>query len=203
MTRSLAEAISQRDTPPSGERGDSIGGSRGAPICVISPGEQERGERIWSDRPLFLWKTQQQEPVEQITLLHISTQEVIWEQSLSPTTQQIAYTGEALEPGEDYQWKLSSGTEDSTTINWDTAWSFKVMEVDRRNLITAELQRIETELSNGHASVEVIALEKAQYLQDQGLRSDAIQVLYVVPNPSAIVNQTIQRISSSFCPSAE
>jgi hypothetical protein len=201
LTQRIAETISQRgesSNPPRGSRG-AHGGSRG-PICVISPGEQ--GNSIWSNRPLFLWKTQQSGMVRRITVRNLSTQGTPWTQDLETETQHVTYEGSALEPGQYYQWVLSSGR-DSTPVDWNTAFLFKVMESSQRDQITDELQRIETELSNSHASVESIALKKAQYLQDQDLQSDALQTLYSVSNPSATVTQKIQEISSQSCPDAE
>lgn len=199
LTNGFDGLISQQNRPSRNPPPPpSYNGSRD-PICVISPGVQEQGKTIWSDHPLFIWKTQQQGAVGRITVWNSNTREILWSQDVEATTQYIMYGGNPLQPGAEYKWVLSSRTGDSTTVDWRRGKRFNIMETERRNPITAELQRIDTELSNNHASVEAIALSQAEYFQDQGLWSDALQVLYTVPNPSATVTQIIEQISSQSC----
>ena len=146
-------------------------------------------DKIWSDRPLFIW----QGNVKQIRLRQLGNREVLWSQIVNPDSHSIVYSGAALQPGQIYQWELVGQT------NANTSSVFQVMVADQRVPIATQLQEIETRLQAEGQSREAIAIQQAQYFADQGLWSDALQLLYAIENPSPKTTQVIQQIESALC----
>jgi hypothetical protein len=104
--------------------------TRSGGVCLMSPGLV--GElRIWSDRPLFLWKG----TGNQLSVRDHATQTVLWTQPISATDQWVVYAGPPLQPGNRYQWQLLDATPSESDRNqWIT---FEVMSIAQRDQIAS------------------------------------------------------------------
>jgi hypothetical protein len=160
---------------------------RSGELCPMNPGLVGT-DQVWNDHPLFLW----QGTVNQVVLKDFESGEELWEQPVSSTTQQIAYSGPALTPGM-YQWELSNATGSSSSF------IFEIIGGSQRQEITSHLQELESKISNKTA--EEKALATADYFVQRDLWSDAFQVLYSIDNPSTEVKQAAQEITAYVCPS--
>ena len=167
--------------------------TRGDEVCLISPGNA--GEQvIWSDRPLFIW--QGKIPESEINLVEVpknllEEEQLVWMETVPENIQSIAYTGDALKPGITYKWKLIS----NDTIYNQT---ITLMEESEREAIAAELTDLENTLDDD-ATVEDIAIERADFFTRKQLGYDALQQLYSVPNPSDRLKTQINEIEQYFC----
>jgi hypothetical protein len=74
------------------------------------------------------------------------------------------------------------------------------MDSEKRRGITNDLTKLDASLKQERATVEKIALEKANYFAGREMWTDALQQLYSVPNPSPELLQTIKNIEAyNFC----
>jgi hypothetical protein len=176
-------------------------GSRSGNVCLLSPGLLEERNIIWSDRPLFLWEAVSLP--QEIRLYSPSNpkkeRQIIWRQNLnqlSPeiTFQGIQYTGQALEKGKVYNFKIFNELSKSKNFV-----RFQVMELKERDRISEELQRLETELKFQRASNEQITIERANYFIEQDLWSDALQEMFSVKKPSLELTQMIGQVLRDLC----
>jgi Domain of Unknown Function (DUF928) len=174
-------------------------GSRG--VCLVSPGLLEAKNILWSDRPLFLW--QGVSLTQEIRLYSpfnpTQDQKVIWRQEIkqvSPelTFQEIIYTGTPLEAGKTYDWEIFDRASKAQEKR-----SFQVMDKEKRQDITTELQSLETRLKSEQATDEEIAIEKANYFVEKQLWSDALQSMFEVKNSSTELRQKIQELLGELC----
>ena len=170
--------------------------TRGDQICLISPGKLGK-QIIWSDRPLFIW--QGKTPQSEINLYSAASnydyqqdEQLIWREIVSPNTQILAYAGEKLQPGFTYDWEIMGHKNNPRP-------SIMLMEQSQRDAITAELTAIENQLQATDATVEEIAIAKADYFIRQKLGSDALQQLYTVQNPSPNLTKQIENIEQYLC----
>lgn len=174
------------------------GGGRGpVKICAIAPGRLDPTklgiQEIWSNQPLFLWNIKGG-TVQQIELLNRDEQ-VLWSQKIPTGQTKVIYNGKPLQPSQSYIWHLSH-----SPTSEDGYYQFKIMDVQKRNRITTELAQLENKLKKQGASLEKIALEKANYFAQKELWSDALREIYSIPNPSAELTNMIPKISSSdYC----
>jgi hypothetical protein len=167
----------------------NISRSRTSVVCAIAPGLLETYQ-VWSDRPLFLWQTQDKNKEVQLTLRDYDTQEEVWTQKVNIADQKVFYSGkEPLKPGKHYQWQLSGSP------TWTT---FQIMPDSQRNQIQLDLKALEQKLKANKASEEEIALKKVDYFLNYEIKhkneegifhpwSDALQALYIEkPSPSFV-----------------
>jgi hypothetical protein len=185
----LIETLNGRDRrmpPPMGSRGE---------FCAVSPGILENPYIIWGDRPLFLWEGE----MSRVIVRDAQGQE-LWSQPVAPTDRSIVYGGEALQPGQLYEWTLVEATTGSTEANREPEfYAFRIMQAEQRIAITERLQSLSEQLQASRATPEEIAVRQAQYLIEQGLWSDALKVLYTVESPSSTLIQARQEMVDSFC----
>jgi hypothetical protein len=159
-------------------------------LCAISPGLIGKLDS-WSDRPLFLWQGEG----SQIRVRdYHQRDQILWEASVSKAQASLRYEGPVmLQPGQQYQWQIVSSVNpvasNARTLNRPTkqgTWeTFRILPSEQRQAIATELRTLEQTLQQQNASVEDIALSKANFFVDRDLWSDALQVLYEVQNPSA------------------
>jgi hypothetical protein len=181
-------------------RGEGI--RRGA-ICAISPATDRLQQEavIWSDAPLFLWRTDP--TVIQVTSLQIynlETDEILWNKNLDRSDQYAVYEGNPLQPGQIYVWELKFQRQNPTTQTWESealSYTFQVLGGDRRNQITTELQQLSRDRLQ--MTPERIAIDQAAYLMQQGLLSDGLQVLYSVSAPTPQLTDALQKLTASVC----
>lgn len=178
------------------------GGTRGG-VCLITPGY--RTSTLWSDRPLFVWKVTGNKPVERIEIRIADSNTPVWSQVISPTTNQIIYQGRALQPNQTYEVILYDATGEPLTQDADLHPRFTLMDEDQRQQIQQDLasntKQLEPQTDAGASqfSEGVIAVEKAVYLSQQELWSDALQVLYSVPERSSELQQLIEAATTEAC----
>jgi hypothetical protein len=180
----LAEVVTllAEDEPPLGSRSS---------FCALTPGVLGETDVVWSDRPLFLWQGQAQA----VILSDFETQVSLWSQEVAPTAGSVVYGGAALEPGQVYSWRLSSPAFSGAQF------VFEVMPLEQRDRVTAELEALVAQYPD--APAETIALVRSKYFAEQGLASDALQMLYEVENPSVELVAARQAIVTHFCGAGE
>lgn len=167
-------------------------------ICEISPGLVGEINVIYSDRPLFLWQGIVSSPKINLygPFSPEKEQEILWSQTLDSQTQHILYGQKALEPGQIYDWEI--------IVNPDSSRrriSFQVMEKEKRDRISRELEELEKELTISGATVEEIILERANYFANQNLWSDAIQELFFLNSLSPTFSEKTKEIGKYLCES--
>lgn len=169
-------------------------------LCAITPGLLGEKNVIWSDRPLFIWQgTVQRLEVRPYSLYSpYSSQEVLWNQTVTVADRSATYTSKALQPGQTYDWELVVNPPSPRNPRPNNPrYTFQVMEAQGRDRITAELTALEKQLKGETA--EAIALERANYFAERDLWSDALQEVFSVKNPSAELTRTAQEISTYLC----
>jgi hypothetical protein len=166
-------------------------------FCMISPGkleDQNDGKQslvVWGTQPVFLWGGK----MVGIEVRHTHRKELMWSQSLNSTTRSIIYQGEPLKPGEDYFWRETIPQEKLPSRK-----SFRVMKVEDRDRISAELKKLESKLKAKEASAEEIVLARVNYFAEKSLWSDVLREIYSVPNPSPGLKEKIKQIQGhNFC----
>lgn len=176
------------------------GGGRGeiceiAPVKLVDPNSKEEGNiEIWSDRPLFLWGIKKG-TAKQIQLFRQGNEKPLWSRDIKAGETKVIYDGEALQPGQIYEWQLSALV---PFLKKSSGVKFQVMESQKRDRISKELTALEERLKG--SSQETIAMEKADYFAQQGLWSDALRELYLVSAPSAELTGMIRQIEAhDFC----
>ena len=167
-------------------------------ICEIAPGLLGEVNVVYSDRPLFLW----QGKVSSLEI-HLYTpfslekeQEILWSQTVESQSQQVLYTGKALEPGQIYDWEIVVAPESNRR-----RISFQVMEKNKREQISGELEQLKTDLTISGATTEEITLTRANYFAQQDLWSDALQEIFSLENSSTILSRNAQEIIEYLCES--
>ncbi len=171
-------------------------------LCMLTPGQlpdrdgnsNHKGTlEIWSEQPLFLW----QGKMKGIEVREMRTNQQLWEQPLEPTTNSILYQGKELQPGIAYYWRNTIPLEELPT-----KISFRLMDDQKRNQVTADLTALESKLKANDASAERIALERVNYFINKQLWSDALREIYLMPNPPAEGTDVIDKINNKahdFC----
>ncbi|MEM9136409.1 MAG: hypothetical protein AAGB01_03540 [Cyanobacteria bacterium P01_F01_bin.42] len=72
-------------------------------VCAIAPGLMEKENRIFSSRPLFMWRGE----VDSVTVHDDDSNELIWQSSVSPGVDSLRYGAiTTLTPGRTYIWSL-------------------------------------------------------------------------------------------------
>jgi len=176
-----------------GSRGDN----KNKLLCLITPGKlrsaYEKGTiKVWGEQPLFLW----QGVMEGIEVRHLRSNELIWSQTLEPTTNKITYQGEELEPEQVYFWR-----ETVPLATLPTKIVFRIMNKEERDRISTELAELESQLETEGASESDIILARVNYFAERQLWSDALQEAYSVENPSGELADFIEKFEAhNFCP---
>ncbi|MEW6495079.1 MAG: hypothetical protein AB1589_21560 [Cyanobacteriota bacterium] len=162
-------------------------------VCAIAPKAIGNNMEVWNERPLFIWAG----PFKRIELRRVGSDQVLWSKALDRQNK-ILYDGEALQPGQTYEWSLFFSPEaDFPPFRTET---FRVMDTQKRDRIKQDLQRLDETLKNKKASAEEIARQHALYFVRQQLWLDALQEAYTVENPSPALTQLIQSMPKEICP---
>ncbi len=177
-------------------------GARGE-ICPIAPGLVDT-YKVWSDRPLFLWKNSGTTKQVELIVSEYGSQQNLWTKTVNLTDEKAFYNAQqALEAGKLYEWKLS-GTSASGL--------FEIMPAEERENISQQLQALEKQLKNTKDSSEEIALKKANFFFNYQIKhesegktfsawSDALLALHQVEQPSrSFVNNRKQLVKSLCLP---
>lgn len=178
-------------------------GSRGG-TCAVAPGllaeekthslSTQNKLTIWHARPMFVWDGKgTQVKVRD----HANRTVVLWTQPVG-ATQQVLYSGEALQRGKFYQWQVLGEAPTGSDRNY---WlTFALMPIEQHDQIKTELETLEQQLHRSGSSKEEVALQKAAYFADRNLWSDALQVLFAVENPSASFLAERRSYVAQLCP---
>jgi hypothetical protein len=172
-------------------------------ICAIAPGLLGEQNIIWSDSPRFLW----QGPIQRVEVRPYSLeapyqrQEILFQQSVAATDQQVMYSGKVLQPGQKYDWQIYLTA--NSAPNPRMRIMFQVMNQEGRDRIAAELNNLESRLKAEGITSDQIVLERTRYFAERDLWSDALQELYSVSSPSPRLAQFAQDISTYLCTSGE
>jgi hypothetical protein len=198
----LVQLTQRRNTPqPRTSRGE---------LCLVAPGLLESEERfeIWSDRPLFLWQGE----ASRLVVRDAETLETMWDYPISqndiseiaPREHRVIYGGTRLEPQRLYEWRLVDASELNPSVSplqsgspqEEQFFAFRIMSETDQNQVTDASKGLSELLASRS---ELIAHQRAEYLVEQGLWSDALQTLYSVENPSLPFRQGLQELVISFC----
>ncbi len=167
-------------------------------LCEITPGLLGEINVIYSDRPLFLWQGRASNL--EINLYSPfsadADQELLWTQTVNGESQNVLYTGEALQPGQTYDWEIVTDSQAKRR-----PISFKVKDGEERDRISGELTQLETKLTTSGATNEEIVLAKANYFAERDLWSDTLQQLFSLEQFSTVVKDNNQKIVSYLCQS--
>jgi hypothetical protein len=163
-------------------------GSRGN-LCAITPGLLGKNDKIWSDRPLFLWRGS----AKKIVLRNYDTGELLWQQNIAAEQQSLAYDGQVLEPGKIYEWEIWSESKVDSRI------TFSVMGKQERERFDREIQNLAAQKQADKESAVDLAVELARYFSHKGLWSDAIAKLYALDNPPSQLVRTREEIVNYLC----
>jgi hypothetical protein len=179
-----------QNNPPKEPVEESPGGKRTDDFCAIAPRPFDTSTEVWSDRPLFKW----QGKAGQIEVRLQGSEKALWSQTVPSKTRSVMYDGEALQPGQTYNWVIFDLDDNRVAET-----SFKAMETQKRDRIKTELQALEGELKAKGASTDEIALNRAKYFAQQQLWSDVWREVSSVENPSAALNEFVQTIPPADC----
>lgn len=163
-------------------------GSRGN-LCAITPGLLGKTDKIWSDRPLFLWRGS----AKKIVLRNYDTGELLWQQEVNGDRQSLFYSGVALQPGQVYEWGILG---ESTS---EARFTFSLIADGERERLDREIQNLQARKQTDKEYVLTAAIELAQYFGQKGLWSDALAKLYSVDNPPSQLVRTREEISNYLC----
>jgi hypothetical protein len=179
-----------QDNPPPPKKNE--GGSRG--VCAIAPTAIGTSTEIWSERPLFVWVGPSRPT--RIELRSVDNNQVLWRHKVEAQNK-ILYDGEALQPGQAYEWSLfASSQENARPIKTET---FRLMDAQKRDRMNTQLQRLDQELQAKNASTEDIARKRAEYFAQQQLWSDVLKEAYSVENPSPGLTDMVRSIPRTLC----
>lgn len=175
----ILQTLAQDNQPPTDNK---KGSSRGE--CLLSPIALGNNKEIWNNRPLFVWTGR---PIR-VELYQVGSDKVLWSHNVKPNQNKVLYDGEALKPGQTYEWRFISFSQPVTT-------QFRVMDSQKRDRIKQELQRLEEQLRAKQATPEDIARQRAQYFTEQRLWLDVLQETYSVENPSKALTDALKEMN--------
>ena len=160
-------------------------------ICEITPGLLGETNIIYSDRPLFLWQGMASNlEINLYSPFSLDAdQELLWTQTVNGESQNVLYTGEALQPGKIYDWEIIVDSQANRR-----RIAFQVMEREERDRISEELAQLETDLTISGATKEEIILAKANYFAEGDLWSDALQQLFSLETASGNAIATSEKL---------
>jgi hypothetical protein len=186
------------------------GGRRGG-LCAVSPGSDrlQKNYTIWNDRPLFVWQADGEMVVHRLRVFQVDTEELMGEQSLTETDQSARYSGKPLQPGKVYSWELQfsrKGRSDQPTVLKTPVLetmnhNFQVMDNPKRKQIDMDLDLLRINLETVKANSETIVIHNAQHFVNEGLLSDALQVLYEADRPSPRITNMLNTLLKGVCSS--
>jgi hypothetical protein len=183
------------------QRRSFLGGSRSdnGVFCGITPAGLGDSNVVWSDRPLFLWQGKAQTLELRPYAFDVAylKQPMLW--NFSPSNQQASYLNQPLQAGQRYEWQA---TYLSLQTKKPTQWQkiFRVMEKPERDRISQDLNSLEVQLRIQNATVEEVALSRANYFANQDLWSDALQQIVAVGYSFSAGDKFLKVATEHVCP---
>ena len=206
--KSLDDQLIQFEKAFNERRPRGEGGRRGG-LCAVSPGSDrlQNNYTIWNDRPLFIWQADGEIVVHRLRVFQVDTEELMGEQSLTLTDQSARYTGKPLQPGKVYSWELQFSRKlrsDQPTglkipVLETVSHNFQIMNNPKRKQIDMDLDLLRINLETIKANSDAIAIHNAQHFVNEGLLSDALQVLYTVDRPSPRITDMLRTLLKDVC----
>ncbi|WP_242051547.1 DUF928 domain-containing protein [Nostoc sp. FACHB-280] len=158
-------------------------------VCMVSPDLPNSTRVIWSNRPLFIW----QGKIQKIVVRNKSNGNE-WTRYITENQNTTTYTErQPLQPGQNYEWQVFFKDNLSIEVN------FKVMEMQQRDRITANITTLEKQLKAQGKDAEAIAIAKANYFAENQLWSDVLQQIYSIDKPSPELDKFRQELSENLC----
>ncbi|NEO58040.1 MAG: DUF928 domain-containing protein [Okeania sp. SIO3B5] len=169
------------------------GTSRGLELCLVSPGLIEGEGKIWNTRPIFIW----QGKLNRIEIHPSNSGEVLWTFDIQDDEEIVDYTGEKLEPGNTYRWRIFDSTNSIAGMQQRT---FEIMDVEKHEAITQDLAKLDLDLNKqGSTKKEDIALARFQFFAERNLWSDALSEVFKIKKPSKELQAFRSNILQHLC----
>lgn len=191
------------DEPPASQPGGSRGPRPRAveTPCALAPHAQksnsDRPSEIWNNRPIFVWNG----IVDRVEVYSKPERDLLWKQIVKSGKNYISYTGEPLKSGETYKLSLYAIPESEGVFPPEVDLYFQVVDTEKSEQITQELNQLQTEHQQKQSTPEEIALARVQYFADRQLWSDAIMESVLVENPSSSLKELLEtKIPQHLCP---
>ena len=186
------DVFNQREKGPPVKRKD--GTTRSETLCLISPGLIEEKPIIWNTIPTFIW----QGNLNRLEIRPTNSEDVLWNLKIENNQQVVIYDGEKLQPGKTYYWTIYDSFLDEFSFPIMVE-SLTIMGIEKREVITQELTKLETTLNEKGATPEQIAMARVKYFAERNLFSDALSVAFSVEQPSQELLNFRNDIIDYFC----
>lgn len=170
---------------PAGVRGNQPG------VCLVSPQGVGANAAIFSTRPVFVWNGPS---ISRIELTDRGTGQVAWSARPEVPVPQVAYNSTPLNPGGEYRWTLY-GLDGALLGSAD----FRVMTVEQRAQVEAALSSLTARLNEEGRTPTEINLAVVEYLNSQGLWSDAITTSINASPASPALGRYVRTTRNRIC----
>ncbi|MDY7006847.1 MAG: hypothetical protein SWX82_23715 [Cyanobacteriota bacterium] len=188
--KAFEDLFNQSENPPVKPK---EGTSRGTDLCLVSPGIIEVEGKIWNTRPIFIW----QGKLNRIEIRPSNSGEVLWTFDIQENEEIVDYTGEELEPGNTYRWRIFDSTNSIAGMQQRT---FEIMDVEEHEAITQELAQLDRDLNKqGATEKEDIAFARFQFFAERDLWSDALSEVFKIKKPSMELKAFRRNILQRLC----
>jgi hypothetical protein len=176
-------------------------------VCPILPLATYQDRNIFTQNPLFVW---QDGEAHRIEVRDQETEEIVWNSVLPEGVTKINYnsdsTGKTLQFGTTYEW-LVFDVENNPLIvdsrNNPNYQRFTLLDETQSNTITQDLDVLKNQMISQGKNEDEIALSQVNYLVEKSLLSDALRIAFSVKQPSAELQDSINKIVNNFCPSSD
>ncbi|MGK7918591.1 MAG: hypothetical protein AB4080_01095 [Trichodesmium sp.] len=186
------DVFNQREKDPPVRRKD--GTTRSGNLCLISPGLIEEKAITWNTIPTFIW----QGNLNRIEIRPTNSEDVLWSVKLENNQQVVIYDGDKLKPGETYYWTIYDSSVDESSFP-TMVETFIIMDIEKREVITQELEKLDATLNKKGATPEEIAMARVKYFAERNLFSDALSTAFSVEQPSQELLDFRNDIIEYFC----
>ncbi|NES63844.1 MAG: hypothetical protein F6K24_00320 [Okeania sp. SIO2D1] len=175
------------------------GTSRGDDLCLVSPGLIEVEGKIWNTRPIFIWQGQ----LSRIEIRPSNSYQVLWTFDIQDDEEIVDYTGEELEPGNTYYWRIFDSTSSADSLVGIQRRTFEIIDLEKHEAITQDLAKLDQDLNKQGATEEAIALARVKFFAERNLWSDALSEVFKVKKPSMELQDFRSNILQRLCQGEE
>lgn len=188
--KAFEDIFNQSDEDPPVDIKD--GTTRGGSLCLVSPGLIEVEGKIWNTRPLFIWQGQ----LNRIEVSSSNSYQVLWTFDIQDDEEIVDYTGEELEPGDTYRWRVFDSTDSISGMQQIT---FRIMDMEEHEAINQDLVKLNQDLNKQEATEEAIAFARVKFFAERDLWSDALSEVFKVKEPSMELQDFRSNILQRLC----
>ena len=175
------------------------GTTRGGSLCLVSPGLIEVEGKIWNTRPIFIW----QGKLNRIEIRPSNSKQVLWTFDIQDDEEIVDYTGEELEPGNTYYWRIFDSTSSADSLLGIQRRTFEIIDVEEHEAITQDLAKLDQDLNKQGATKEAIAFARVKFFAERNLWSDALSEVFKVKKPSMELQDFRSNILQRLCQGEE